>query len=121
MTNFRNLFLDKNNTKQIMVKQHDENYGMENGGNRWGYDFFQCPVPNGWGSGNQNEVYLEMAEEFEYIDGCSGTFDRNAIQQGLWTTEQLWGNKDMRFFATIYTQNTSWLVERLKKIIIKRY
>ena len=30
------------------------------------------------------------------------------IQQGLWTTNELWANKDPRFFATIYTQNTAW-------------
>lgn len=106
--NFRNLFLDKNNAEQIFVKKHDNNNGMGNGGNGWGYDFFQTPLPNGWGSGNQNAVYLEMAEEFEHIDGTSGKLDRNAIQQGLWTTDQLWADKDPRFFATIYTQNTSW-------------
>ncbi|HRP54457.1 RagB/SusD family nutrient uptake outer membrane protein [Agriterribacter sp.] len=108
VVNFRNIFLEKNNAEQILVKRHDENNGMGNTGNGWGYDFFQCPLPNGWGSGNQNAVYLEMAEEFEYIDGRSGTLDRNVIQQGLWTTEQLWGDKDPRFFATIYTQNTTW-------------
>lgn len=108
VANFRELFLEKNNPEQIFVKRHDKNNGMGNGGNGWGYDFFQCPLPNGWGSGNQNAVYLEMAEEFEHIDGTSGKLDRTAIQQGLWTTDQLWANKDPRFFATIYTQNTSW-------------
>ncbi|MBX2920898.1 MAG: RagB/SusD family nutrient uptake outer membrane protein [Chitinophagaceae bacterium] len=111
--NFKNLFLDKNNAEQIFVKKHDENNGMGNGGNGWGYDFFQCPLPNGWGSGNQNAVYLEMVEAFEYIDGRTGDLDRNAIQQGLWTTDQLWKDKDPRFFATVYTQNTLWKGELL--------
>jgi hypothetical protein len=106
--NFRNLFLDKNNSEEIFIKKHDDNNGMGNGGNGWGYDFFQTPLPNGWGSGNQNAPYLEMAEAFEHIDGSSGKLDRAAIEQGLWTTDQLWANKDPRFFATIYTQNTSW-------------
>ncbi len=106
--NFRNAFLDKSNPEAIFAVKHNSNNGMGNGGNGWGYDFFQSPLPNGWGSGGQNGPYLEMVEEFEHIDGSSGAFDRNAIQQGLWTTDQLWANKDPRFFATIYTQNTLW-------------
>jgi hypothetical protein len=49
-----------------------------------------------------------MAEEFEYVDGRSGKLDRDAIQQGVWTTEELWNGKDPRFFATLWTMNTSW-------------
>lgn len=106
--NFKQIFLEEGNPEQIFVKKHDGNNGMGNLGNGWGYDFFQCPYPNGWGSGQQNAAYLEMAEEFEYIDGTSGKLDREAIEQGLWTTEELWANKDPRFFATLYTQNTPW-------------
>ena len=43
-----------------------------------------------------------MVEAFEHIDGTSGALDRTQIQQGLWTTNELWANKDPRFFATIY-------------------
>lgn len=108
VTNFRSLFLDKDNPEVIFAKKHNDQNGMGNGGNGWGYDFFQCPYPNGWGSGNMDAPYLEMAEEFEHVDGSSGKLDRTAIQQGLWTTDQLWANKDPRFFATLYTQNTEW-------------
>ena len=111
--NFRNLFLDKNNTEGIFAKKHDKSNGMGNGGNGWGYDFFQAPYPNGWGSGYMDAAYLEMAEEFDHVDGSSGKLDRTAIQQGLWTTDQLWANKDPRFFATLYTQNTLWLSKLL--------
>jgi len=106
--NFRNLFVEKNNSEGIFGKKHDSTNGMGNGGNGWAYDFFNCPYPNGWGGGNECGPYLEMAEEFDHIDGSSGKLDRTAIQQGLWTTDQLWANKDPRFFATIYTANTSW-------------
>ncbi len=106
--NFRNLFIEKNNSEGIFGKKHDNTNGMGNGGNGWAYDFFNCPYPNGWGGGNECGPYLEMAEDFDYTDGSSGKLDRTAIQQGLWTTDQLWANKDPRFFATIYTQNTSW-------------
>lgn len=102
--NFRNIFLDKRNSEVIFARQHDGTDGV----NGWNYDFFQAPVPNGWGGGNQNGVYLEMAEEFEYKDGTSGKLDRNAIASGVWSMEDLWKNKDPRFFATIYTQDTPW-------------
>lgn len=66
-------------------------------------------VPNRkHGVGNKDAPYLEMVEAFEHIDGTSGILDRMQIQQGLWTTDELWANKDPRFFATIYTQNTAW-------------
>ncbi|MBL7969803.1 MAG: RagB/SusD family nutrient uptake outer membrane protein [Prolixibacteraceae bacterium] len=105
--NFRNLFIVKKNSEVIFAKQHDGNNHFE-GGNAWSYDFLQCPKPHAWACGNQDAPYLEMAEEFEYIDGTPGKLDRNKIQQGLWSMEELWGNKDPRFFATIYTMGTPW-------------
>ncbi len=107
--NFRQLFLDKNgNPEAIFSVEHNNQNSMGNTGNGWAYDFFQCPLPNGWGSGNMDAPYLETAEWFEHVDGTSGKLDINAIQQGLWTTSSLWANKDPRFYATIYTQNTPW-------------
>ena len=107
ITNFRNIFLDKKNIETIFVRRHDGN-DRSTGGNGWQYDFFQCPVPSGWGGGNQNGVYLEMVEEFEYADGRPGKLDYNLIQQGVWKTEDLWADRDPRFYATLYTQNTPW-------------
>ena len=108
VVNFKNIFLVKNNPEAIWVLKHNYN-DMAAGGNGWIWDFFQCPKPMAWGGGgNQNAPYLEMAESFEYIDGRPGTLDRQAIQEGLWTTEQLWTGKDPRFFASIWTHNTPW-------------
>ncbi|SDE41766.1 Starch-binding associating with outer membrane [Mucilaginibacter pineti] len=107
VTNFRNIFLVKRNPEVIWAKAHNLS-DKDAGGNGWAYDFFQTPVPNAWGGGNADGVYLEMAEEFEHTDGSSGKLDRNAIQQGLWTTTDLWKDKDPRFFATLYTMNTPW-------------
>lgn len=106
--NFRNLFLDKSdNSEAIFVVPHD-GISRESGGHGTTYDYMEAPQPNAWGLGNQDGPYLEMAEEFEHVDGSSGKLDRNLIQQGLWTTDQLWKNKDPRFFASLYTQNTLW-------------
>ena len=107
VTNFKNIFLQKNNTEVIWAVRHD--YMQRNtGGNGWVWDFFQAPKPHGWNAGNQDAPYLEMAEEYEHTDGSSGALNRSAIQQGLWTMNDLWANKDPRFFATIYTQETPW-------------
>ncbi len=107
-TNFRNIFLVKNNPEVIFAKKHNEVNGLNGQGNGWCVDFFQCPRPQGWNRGNLDGAYLELVEEFEYIDGRPGKLDREAIQKGLWTTEELWKDKDPRFFATFYTQNTPW-------------
>lgn len=106
-TNYRNLFLVKNNVEVMFAKRHN-NLDPRTGGAGWGYDFFQSPAPQAWGAGNQDAPYLEMVEEYELIDGSSGKFDRVALQQGLYTTDDLFKNKDPRFKATIYTQNTPW-------------
>ena len=107
VTNFKNVFMKEQNVEDIFVRQHDAN-NKDALGNGTNYDFFQCPKPNAWGDGNTDCPYLEMIEEFEHVDGTSGKLDRTAIQQGLWTTDELWANKDPRFFATLFTQNTSW-------------
>lgn len=106
--NFRNIFIKKRNSEVIFAKQHNYVDALAGGGNTWGYDFCQRPKPHGWNLGMGNTPYLEMAEEFEYIDGKSGKLDRKAIQEGLWSMEELWGNKDPRFLATIYTMGSSW-------------
>lgn len=119
--NFRNLFLEKNNSEVIFAKRHNKINGLDGSGNGWCVDFFQCPRPQGWNRGNLDGAYLELVEEFEYIDGRSGKLDREAIQKGLWTTEELWKDKDPRFFATFYTQNTPWKgkkVEYYKGILL---
>jgi hypothetical protein len=105
--NFRNIFLNENNSEVIFSKPHNNMNGLS-GGNGWCVDFFQAPRPNGWNRGHLDAAYLELVEAFEYTDGRPGTLDRAAIQQGLWTTEELWKDKDPRFFATIFTQNTPW-------------
>lgn len=108
--NFKNVFLKKmaeGNPESIWVKAHD--YNQRNiGGNGWVWDFFQCPKPQAWNAGNQNAPYLEMAEEFEYKDGTPGKLNRATIGNRMWTINELWGNKDPRFFATLYTQETPW-------------
>ena len=102
VTNFKNVFLKEQNSEMIFVRQFDavQDY--------WWWGFTNCPKPQGWDAGMSASPYLEMAEEFEYTDGRPGKLDRDAIQHGLWSMEELWGDKDPRFFATIYTNETPW-------------
>lgn len=102
VTNFKNIFIKEQNSEMIFVRTCDENY------NYTFYGFLECPKPHGYNSGMASAPYLEMAESFEYIDGSSGKLDRDAIQQGLWSMEELWGDKDPRFHASIFTNGTPW-------------
>ncbi|MEN8155768.1 MAG: RagB/SusD family nutrient uptake outer membrane protein [Bacteroidota bacterium] len=105
--NFKNVFLVEDNIEVIFARKHDYTSRFS-GGTGWSYDFFQAPSPCAWGGGNQDGVYLEMIEEFENIDGSSGKLDRVAIQQGLWTVDELFGQREPRFKASIYTQDDVW-------------
>lgn len=104
--NFRNVFLIKKNPEAIFVVTH--NNGLVSAGNPWTWDYGQSPKPHPIDQGNINAPYLEMAEAFEYVDGKSGKLNYDEIQTGLWSAADLWKNKDPRFYATLYTQDTQW-------------
>jgi len=104
-TNFRNLFLDEGNSESIFSEQFD---GLSGKGHS--YDMWMNPWGHHvWSAGQQGAVNLEMVESFEYIDGSPGIFDRDKIATGhAWTVDELFGNKDPRFKASVYTHGSSW-------------
>ncbi len=104
--NYRNLFLDENNSEVIFSERFD---GISGKGHIW--DMMEVPYSyHVWGKGQNACVYLEMIESYDNIDGTSGVIDRDKISDGhLWTVEELWGKKDPRFKASVYTHGTSWL------------
>lgn len=106
--NFRQLFIEKNHSEAIMVVQHDGLDAIQSTGNGWSWDFLECPHPQSWGAGNASSPYLEFAEDFENIDGSSGKLDRQRVQQGEWSINELWGKKEPRFWATLWTQDQPW-------------
>lgn len=105
--NFKNIFIVKNNVEAIFVRQHDKQNGMSSG-NAWGWNFVMAPKPHMWNCGWTISPYLETVEAFEMIDGTSGKLDRNAVQSGLWSMDELWKGRDPRFYATIWTNGTKW-------------
>ena len=103
--NFKSLFTAKKNSEVIYARGFNSvTQGVAHFWDNWNY-------PYGFGAwpGNGSSPYLEMAEEFEWTDGTPGTpgtLDRTAIQSGLWTIDGLWGKKEPRFFASLYTHNS---------------
>jgi len=106
--NFKNIFLKKKNSEAIMVKQHGGPGFLQGGTSTWSWDMMETPRPQTWGGGNEHGPYLEMAEEFEYIDGRPGTINRTDLQSRLWTMQELWKDRDPRFYASIWTNGTQW-------------
>jgi hypothetical protein len=104
--NYRNIFLDENNSEVIFSEIFD---GISGKGHS--FDMWEIPWSyHVWGAGQQAMIYLEMAEEYDNTDGTSGVIDRNKIAAGyLWTLDELFGKKDPRFKASVYTHGTSWL------------
>jgi hypothetical protein len=117
VANFRNIFLDENNQEVIFSEIYEGT-----GGKAHSWDMLNGPYGyNSWGCGGASVAYLEMVEEFENKDGSSGIIDRQKIENGdLWTMEELFGNKDPRFHASILTQGDTWIghtIETYKGII----
>lgn len=104
--NFRQLFVDDaGNPESIFAFQFTGEQGQ---GFDHGWDMFTGPQGFVAWAGNAAAPYLEMVEEFENQDGTPGTFDRAKYTSGLWTVEEMFANKEPRFFASIYTQGTPW-------------
>lgn len=116
--NFRQLFLDEGNSESIMVMQFT---GQDAVGRNHGWDMFTGPQGFVAWAGSSAAVYLDMVESFENIDGTPGTFDRAKYEKGLWTPEEIFANKEPRFFASIVTQSTPFQgsqVEYYKNLIL---
>lgn len=106
--NFKNIFVKKNNREAIFVRQHDDVDALDLNGNSWGWNFVMAPKPHAWNSGWKVTPYLDMAEAFELTDGSSGKLDREVVEQGLWSMDELWKDRDPRFYATLWTNGTRW-------------
>lgn len=104
--NFRNLFLDEENNSEVIFSVIFD--GMNGKGGI--FDFLEVPHKfHVWGGGQFTTPYLQMVESFDNIDGTSGVIDRDKINSGYsWTMDELFGKKDPRFGASIYTNGTPW-------------
>ena len=117
--NFQDIFLKEKNTEVIFAKQYA---GLDILGHNW--DVFNAPynrIPDDGLGGiifgevkqaTSVSVYLEMAEEFEYADGTPGTFfntrDPSVIEANTYTMDELFGNKEPRFHASLFYHSSDW-------------
>jgi starch-binding outer membrane protein, SusD/RagB family len=105
--NFTELFLDEGNSEVIFYFPFiGQGYSKPNSG----YDMHFGPYSKvAWG-GSKAQPFLETVEWFENKDGSPGTFDRTKFTAPgtVWSYEELWGNKDPRFFASVFTMETPW-------------
>ena len=103
--NFQDIFFKSANVEVIFAKNYWSGFGFGTGpGNLWNLpESPGCIHP--WGAGNSNNCYLEFINDFENADGTDGTLN---IPSGWISTNDLWGKKEPRFFASIYTENTPY-------------
>jgi len=102
--NYRMLFIDEDNTEVIWAKYYDgirvtNDWSVDNGLNGWTQDWLTdniCP-------------YLEFIESFENADGTiPGKWNRTAMNNQLYTYNDLFGKLEPRFHAMIFTQGSNW-------------
>jgi hypothetical protein len=110
--NFRQLFLDEeNNPEVIFSKQYTGETGIYHS-----WDAFEFPQQfAGSTAGGVTNVYLEMVESFENIDGSSGELDSALVVSKTWDLEnELFANKDPRFHASVFFEGSAWQGDTLQ-------
>jgi len=105
--NFADIFFKSANVEVIFAKNFwsAAGFGGTGPGNIWLLtEGPGCIHP--WAAGNATNCYLEFINQFDNADGSSGVLN---VEPEVWkTTQQMWGNKEPRFFASVYTENTPY-------------
>ena len=94
--NYQYIFLDERNSETIFAKVYN---GKDQVGHSFDYYNFPAGFERNWGG--TTSVYLETVEDYDYRDGTSGKLDRDFLQSNLISFDELFDNKDPRFFASI--------------------
>jgi hypothetical protein len=108
--NYQSIWLEERNVETIFAKQY---FGKGTIFNNWTV----AQVASNWNpqyDGNATVPYLETVDEYENIDGTPGKLDREEIKTKLYTMAELWGKKDPRFHASIYTTGTTMFATSLQ-------
>jgi hypothetical protein len=107
--NYQNLFLDEsdNNKEVIMAEVYDYSKNRA-------HSYTQRSMPhdfNGtWASMN---YFYDFLENFEFADGSPGnSISRDRLNYATsnleWSPEELFGNRDARFKASVFYQESPW-------------
>lgn len=106
MYNYQNLFLDESSANKEIIFAQKFDYGLG-----LGHSLSQEAIPAGfetdWGS---NFFYFyDFVELFEYVDGRPGnSISRSELVSREFTIEELFGNRDPRFRASIFYPESPW-------------
>ena len=103
--NYQNLFLDESaaNTEVIMAEVYDYSKNRAHA-----YTLRATPHDfNGtWASMN---YHYDFIERFEFADGSPGnSITRTQLTSQEWSPDELWGNRDPRFRASVFYPESPW-------------
>lgn len=102
--NFEEVFVKDGNSEVIFAEVYSTELNKLHG---WNHYCMPDGFKIGWGSNNC--VYWETVEKFEYVDGRSGHIDWNQLDGNtMFDIESLMHQKDPRFRASIFYQETPW-------------
>lgn len=101
VTNYQNIFVDKNNKEIIFQKAYsfpDKPHSFDS----------RC-VPQGYitSYGSAITPTLEMVESYEYIDGTPGILNVDGLEFN--SPDDLFKNKDPRFTASVFRSGTPYI------------
>ncbi len=104
--NFRQLFLTPDHSEVIFAERFSGEPGK---GHSW--DMWQSPYGyNGWGGGQMSRVFPHSVDAFENMTKSDKTLKQIAqectVPAVTYTYDQMFGDKDPRFEASIYTEGT---------------
>ncbi len=102
--NYAEIFINDGNTEVIFAEVY--NLGLLK---THGWNFYNMPdgFRTGWGS--NGPVFLEHVEKYEYMDGSTGKLNWDDLNNNvLFDIDSLMHQKDPRFRASIFYQETPW-------------
>ncbi len=103
--NFQNMVLDESNANQevLMVEVYD--FGLNRG-----HPYTPRSSPHDFSASWSSMYYLyDFVERFEFADGSPGTsISREQLVSQEWAMEDLCGNRDPRFIASVFYPESSW-------------
>ncbi len=94
--NYQYIWINEGNSETIFSKVYN---GL--GGVGHSLDYFSYPAGFELAWGGDTQGYLETFEAYDKLDGTSGAWDPVAIQTGLHSPAELFGDRDPRMSASL--------------------
>ena len=102
--NYAEIFIKDGNPEVILAEVYNLSLLKTHS---WNYLCMPDGFRTGWGS--NNDPYLEFVENYEYIDGTSGKFNWDDLNNKvLFNIDSIMGNRDPRFKASIFYPESPW-------------